>query len=219
MRAFRSLLVLLPIAAAVVVAGCLVGARSTSQPAGGKRFAWEGNQLGVSQAVPKPWTPLKLNGAAVEWWGGKIDFAQTLLPTQITSQGMDLLSRPVALALTVDGKAAQLPATAGPQITARSDGAISATTRIDVGNATVACANTVEFDGMLRVDMTVSAQKACTLGPLILQVPMKKEVGLYYRRFYTYDFETNTVSRDDLANSSGSTDRYLCSGCRNRPAA
>jgi len=207
MRAFRSPLVLLPIAVAIVLAGCLTGARSTSQPTSGKRFAWEGNQLGMSQVVPKPWTPLKLDGPAVEWWGGKIDFGQTLLPTQITSQGAELLSRPVDVVLAVGGKAVALPATTGPQVTARSDGAISATTKVDVGNVTITCANTVEFDGMLRVDMTVSAQKACNLGPLTLQMPMKRETAGYYRRFYTYDFETNTVSRDDLANSSGATDR------------
>ena len=207
MRAFRSPLILLPIAVAAVVAGCLTGARGTSQPASSQRFAWEGNQLGVSQVVPKPWTPLKLNGTAVEWWGGKIDFGQTLLPTQITSQLADLLSRPVSLVLVADGKAVELPATTGPQITARSDGAISATTKVDVGNVTITCANTVEFDGMLRVDMTASAQKACNLGPLTLQIPMKKEIASHYRHFYTYDFETNGVSREDLAQSFGATDR------------
>jgi hypothetical protein len=189
----------------VVLTGCLSQSAGT-QPAGQTgRFPWVGNTLGTSQSVPAPWSALQVDGSSVRYWGGRIDFGDGPFPSQITSQDIELLSRPVTFAMRVDGKAAELSGDAKPKIVTQSDSAVSSTTALSEQNWSVRCTHTVEFDGMVRIDAVLAAQKPIRVDSLSLQVPLRSEVAQYFRRFYTYDFDEEKVDRNDFATSAGST--------------
>ncbi len=204
MKATWAWMISYAIAALIVVGGCLSQSGGT-QPAGqGGQFPWAGNTLGITKSVPSPWSPLQVEGDSVRYWGGRIEFGDGPFPAQITSQGTELLSRPVTFAMRVDGKLVELSGDARPKIGLRSDAAVTLTTALSDPKWRVSCTHTVEFDGMVRVDAVLAAQKPVRIDSLSLQVPIRSEVAEYFRRFYTYDFEEEKVDRSDFVTSAGS---------------
>ena len=54
--------------------------------------------------VPKPWTPIACEGRRVNVWGREMTWDDGLLPSRVTSQGVELLAAPIRVTLTVDDK-------------------------------------------------------------------------------------------------------------------
>lgn len=204
MRSTRDWVTCSAVGMLVAFTGCLSGSGGTQPPGGSGRFPWVGNTLGTTKSVPSPWSPLQVDGDSVRYWGGRIDFGDGPFPAQITSQGTDLLSRPVAFAMRVDGQPATLSGGAKPKVGPQSDAAVTVTTALSDPKWSLRCTHTVEFDGMVRVDAVVAAQKPIRIDSLALQVPIRSEVADYFRRFYTYDFDEEKVDRSDFITSAGS---------------
>ncbi|MGQ9730635.1 MAG: glycoside hydrolase domain-containing protein [Candidatus Zipacnadales bacterium] len=186
--------------------GCRGGAadeRAITVPA--NSYPWLGNQLGITNNVPPPWTPLQKEEDAVRYWGGTIDFAHTVLPTQISSQGVELLSRPVTLKIVTSGSALAQSETRGPQVVTQTEAQLTLTTVAGMAPLEISCIHSVAFDGMLRTDISLGAAQTITLNSLTLEVPLRAEVARYFRRFYLYDFDEMKVDRDDYIHSAGST--------------
>lgn len=192
------------VAALFATAGCRQGASGADAPT--DQPVWLGNTLGVTNEVPAPWTPLAMQGNTVTYWGGRIEFGSDGLPQQITSQGTDLLSRPVALAVsTTDG-----PVTFQPQglITEHSTPAsVKLAGAASAPKLKLECTSTVEFDGMVRIDAAIVAQEATRLDSVTLELALPRNAATLFRRFYLYDFDAMKVDRDDLPRAAGATDR------------
>lgn len=68
------------------------------------------DDYGKLDRVPMPWTPVEVADRTLRVWGRECRWtAQSLLPTSVTSQGVELLRRPMALVVTLDGKPRQVP--------------------------------------------------------------------------------------------------------------
>ena len=202
MRTRCRLSVVTLLAAVLSTAGCRHRANGADAAEG--RFPWVGNQIGITDQVPAPWTALKLDGCVVEYWGGRIDFTGSSLPRQFTSQGTDLLSRPI----TLDVRAGGQPVTFGAvsvQPGAATPASVKVSTTAATPKLTLQCDNTVEFDGMVRIDLVVTAKDAVRLDSVTLGMPLRPEAAELYRRFYVYDFDAMKVDREDLARAGGST--------------
>ena len=147
------------------------------------RPEWLGTTEGLSDEVPAPWTPLEVEGDAVRPWGRTYRFSRSVLPTEIVAAEASLLAAPIALSGTVDGKALRWEGEptavvgAAPTVVALT-GAARAEGLALSGRATV------EYDGMLRVDLTLTptADKA-TLRDLSLDIPVKPEHARYLYHF------------------------------------
>jgi len=92
-----------------LVAAFLPASRSQAQIGTEHDFSWLGNSLGVSAEVPKPWTPVEVDGTTVRVWGREIRYDRSLLPTRIASQGAQLLAGPVTLDIRAGGRRVSLP--------------------------------------------------------------------------------------------------------------
>lgn len=76
--------------------------------------AWQTSTVyddyGKLDRVPLPWTPVQVADRTLRVWGREYRWtAQSLLPTSIITQGVELLARPLALVATLDGKPQQVP--------------------------------------------------------------------------------------------------------------
>ncbi|MBM3498675.1 MAG: hypothetical protein FJX74_08370 [Armatimonadetes bacterium] len=165
---------------------------------------WLGNALGVTDGVASPWTALEVSDNTVVYWGGRIDLGGSGLPRRITSQGLDLLSRPVAFDIRANGAA---PAFTDSELRPEevTDAAVTLVGSSAAPGLTLDCRTRVEFDGMMRLDVKVTAREATRLDGLTLEVPLRAEAAELFRRFYIYDFDTMQVDREDLARAGGST--------------
>jgi len=149
---------------------------------------WFGNTLGISEKVPAPWTAMKVEDDAVSMWGRTYDYGGKLLPVQITNQGKEILSQPMALICrTSDGKIAK-SSDGSAEISWKEKKPIKAdfTRRQNLAGVNVTNNSYIEFDGMVWMEFEVAplAQKT-SIQELTLTIPMKKE---YAHLINAYDY-------------------------------
>jgi len=88
-------------------------------PYKGFGYPWENNDLGIDRTVPKPWTPVEVEGKTLRVWGRSFQYGKGVLPEQIVTQGQELFHRAPVVALSLNGRALDL---AGAEPVIENDG-------------------------------------------------------------------------------------------------
>lgn len=139
------------------------------------RPEWLGNQLGITDEVLPPWTPVRAQGDTVSIWGREYRFATSPLPAQVVSGGRELLRAPIAL------RAGNALLEAPPQgaLDVRNVAARGRFTG-SLGSLSCTARSSVEYDGFMRVDLTLTPGARGNLDGLELVVPLRAEVATLY---------------------------------------
>lgn len=147
------------------------------------REQWAGNSLGRSDETMEPWPAIEVQDDRLAVWGREIAYDGGLLPGSIKSQSVELLSGPVRLVAEQKGKkktTAKNGKTELP-VVRHGSGKISFNTDGNLAGLTVNCRQTLEFDGMLRLELTVRPEAGpVTVDQLALEVPLQREVARYF---------------------------------------
>jgi hypothetical protein len=142
---------------------------------------WLGNRIGISDRVPHPWTPVQVHGYDILTWGRTYSFAEgQALPTQIRAVGAEMLAAPARFSIAVSGHAVDW-AVVRSEFVEETPARVSFQTQNRSGNLGLEARTSVEFDGMVRVDLTLT-----TTGPgpvqvdeISLEIPLKQEHAKY----------------------------------------
>ncbi len=137
-----------------------------------------GSDIGVSDELPAPWTPVQTDGDAVRCWGREYAFDGQALPARITTADAQVLAGPMRLAMVAGGRhrrwrdatlawGERTPTAAQGVVTARADG------------AELACDVRCEFDGMMRFDLAVTPAEGVAIDELVLEIPVRAEHARY----------------------------------------
>ena len=149
---------------------------------------WLGTEEGLTDEVPAPWTPLQVEeadpaGPAVRCWGRRYLFARGLLPSAVTTRDAEVLQAPIALSGQADGAHLRWTAeqatveNAAPNAVTLTGGGACAPFRISGTTH-------VEYDGMIRCDLTLTpTQAAVDVQELTLDIPLKPEHARYLYHF------------------------------------
>lgn len=182
----------------------LYSQESLNIPYPGYGYEWENNNLGIDRKVPLPWTLVQVNERTLSVWGRTFSFGNALFPEQITSQGNELLSRRMNLALRINGESYQ-DNSGGAVITDQGNfDRVELEGKISGKSADVIVKTSLEFDGFLRFDITIDPKvKPVVIEEMIFEIPYSSSVATYYTRFYDYDFANERVNRTDMINSAG----------------
>ncbi len=122
---------------------------------------------------------MKVAGDTVETWGRKYVFAGSPLPSRIISQGRELLRGPVSLSLEAAGQTHALAMrAAGGFDNSGSAARRSWTGRL--GPLDCSATATVEFDGFVRIELTLTPRRKTSMRRLELRVPMMPEAATLY---------------------------------------
>jgi len=145
----------------------------------------EGVKIGRKAIVPKPWTPIRWSADAAETWGRRHQLGAQFILEQVSSAGSDLLSGPVTLeaesgGATVSAKLVQRK----PLRAADHEGAWESVGSL--GAWRVALTTAIEFDGMMRFDLDLQADKAAKLDGLRLVIPIRPEHAKYFHHASSY---------------------------------
>jgi|GEM_PF-3532209 len=150
--------------------------RTLSSPYKHQRFAFEGNQLGVSGRVLYPWTPIKVDAGekTLSVWNRRYRLSPNGFPEQITTQGAEILSGPIRiverqgnLSTPLTGDHLEITETGEAKVTARAHARgkeVEAEIRV-----------LAEYDGMLKYEVTLNGKKGERLDALDLIIPLKEE--------------------------------------------
>ena len=141
---------------------------------------WYGNDIGVTDEAPAPFTPVTREGDALGVWGRTYAYGNRLLPEKISTINEDIFAGPVEL--TVTDAAGKTYSSADAD--AQADWQRHTGMRIDfkrqakLGPVTAATANWLECDGLLWTKLSVAPMDK-PIARMTLRIPLKKEWSQY----------------------------------------
>lgn len=141
---------------------------------------WMGNKLGIGDDVPKPWTPMNVEGQTIECWRRKYVYDDSLMPAQIVSKGENLLASPIEFVMTADGKRLDV-SKAKVSVDKINDSLVKVTCVARSGPFQLETRTDYEFDGMGKVTLTLSCpDDVSVVDGLRLIVPLRDDHAKLY---------------------------------------
>lgn len=168
-------------------------------------YPWEHNDLGITSQVPAPWTALVYDGDRVRLWGREYDFDGSVLPRQITSQGVALFGGTPELRMQVDGETISMEPGGWDASHNRADHRAETVLQRSTASGTVTATTSLEYDGLYLVTVTFAPDTPTTLSDVQLTLPMRRDVARMYSRYIDYDFDAQALDRRDFLRSFGTT--------------
>jgi len=152
---------------------------------------WYNNKIGEADTVPAPWTPIEIGKKDIKVWGRSYGFTNSLLPSQIYSQGKKILSGPINLKIFRDGKWESISAIKTVIEKPKNERA-TIKARGVAGSLQIENSAWLEFDGFSWYKITVSPEgKKGVIDGLILEIPFSKKIAkLWYSGRYRPDSPT-----------------------------
>lgn len=154
--------------------------------------AWLGSNLGLSDKVPAPWTPLKMSGdrtVTIECWGPRryaVATVQSLLPTQMETCGASILAAPMSLLCESDGASPQWRER-GFATREESAARIVFATMARADGIRLQTECSVEYDGLLWTKLRIIPQGSVKLSRLALEIPLAKPAATLMQTGYGYE--------------------------------
>ncbi len=162
---------------------------------------WLGNQLGITDEAPAPWTPVDVGGQQVSVWGRTFAWDGGPLPAQITSQGEELLTYPAELWVQVAAPALVPFPEADQHVVEQADASVTMQHATGAGGFDLQTTTTIEFDGFCRVRMTLTPDEPTHVDAVTLVIPIRNDVADVFSRYLNYDFAALRTDKKSFATS------------------
>ena len=143
-----------------------------------KHYPWLNNTIGKNDRIIPPFIPLSVQGNRISCILRDYIFNGSGLPQQIKARGKEILAGPIELCTESNGKIQAL-SHGSFRITGKSDTSIQYQGE-SFGALNVHLKGNMEFDGMIRLDMTIPKTGYPFSGRLFLDIPLKKEFAILY---------------------------------------
>ena len=142
-------------------------------------FEWLGHDLGISDKVIPPWTPVRWDGQRLSMWNKTYRLNGLGLAEEITNGGTAQLSARMKLVVTADGKETEL-AGAAPAVMKLADAYAEMKGKAVWGDLEVQVESRAEFDGYVRNRMSLTPKKPVKLDKLSLVVTMPAKLCTHF---------------------------------------
>ncbi|MBI5683774.1 MAG: hypothetical protein HZC54_01710 [Verrucomicrobia bacterium] len=167
---------------------------------GKDQFPWLDNTLGMEREVPAPWTPVTVDGQTFGVWGRTIEFKDSFLPVQITSQKVPLLAAPMRLEIMANGKPLAFHNVKTTVLSKREDQVVLESTG-SVPGLKCTTTTTIEFDGMIKINVLLTPEAPVGIASYRIIIPVSNEVAKVLARFLEYDFVQMRTNKMDISNA------------------
>ncbi|MBR2439587.1 MAG: hypothetical protein IKB25_05285 [Lentisphaeria bacterium] len=137
-----------------------------------KDFSWAHNQLGISDNVIPPYTPLKRSGNNIESVLRNYQIGNDGLPQQVVSAGKKLLAAPVSFNISINGKPQKAVAEKTVQFTATKPHEIRYHADWKAGKMKGRTTAFFDYDGMLKLTLDFSLPPSEKLTNFDLVIPV-----------------------------------------------
>ena len=155
-----------------------------------KRPAWLGSREGISDNVLSPWTPVVVKrdrqSVTASVWDRAYTFDGLPFPSAIASGGKNLLAGSVRIVARQD-KGPVMWREAFPQVGEETPAraSLSWDASSTDGALSLSAVTEIEYDGMVRVDWKLTANREVKLEALSLEIPVPAELARYLYYFPT----------------------------------
>ncbi|OGV38429.1 MAG: hypothetical protein A2020_15345 [Lentisphaerae bacterium GWF2_45_14] len=137
---------------------------------------WAANKIGISDLIPPPWIPMKVNGTEISCWGREYIFDKTILPSEIISKGKKMLAAPMRFSSVQSGKAIQYsPGTV--KYTDCKDNEVRLEAFSETEGINFKSRVSMEYDGFMWIEVELSPASGAPvkIDNLALEIPLKPE--------------------------------------------
>ncbi|HOL66162.1 MAG TPA: DUF6067 family protein [bacterium] len=140
-----------------------------------KKFPFEGNQLGLSDRVLPPWTPVEVDQGKreVRVWGRRYSFDLAGWLSQVETQGQLLLTSPVSLLVQEENQESPLENQSFVW-TSLQPHQVSFQGKARTKNMRVEVAGRVEYDGMVKYQLSLYPAGTAAVDSLSLVIPFDR---------------------------------------------
>ena len=143
------------------------------------KLPWWNTEHGNIERVISPWTPVTCRHGECGVWGRTMRIGPAALPLEVFSQKQSLLAAPCRLeAVLADGTVTEAR---GIQLTQRLQenhrNVVDVGSRL--GNLDITSRLTTEFDGMYKIEMTITPREATPVRSLEVVIPFANDVAEY----------------------------------------
>lgn len=152
------------------------------------------------------WPPVESDAPlVVEVWGRSYRFDAGPLPSRIESQGEPLFADAPRFRLgTSDAPGDRRTLVwSRPSVTSSTDRVLTLTTDAEAGRSTVRATTTIEYDGMIRVDLAISLPETSRLTQFAYEIALAPGVARWFNRHVRYDYESMNIDKVGLEGSAG----------------
>ncbi|MCM8769772.1 MAG: DUF6067 family protein [Candidatus Omnitrophica bacterium] len=157
---------------------------------------WKKANVGITDKVPPPWSPLRVENQTVHCWGRSYQYQNSLFPARIISQDKVLVETPPYLILRGKKREYRLSA-AEVEMEKINDGLVKVKTRTTTGPFSAEVTTDYEFDGMAKSELSLTCLEAPSeLSRISLVIPLNSQ----YCRLYHY---SASISGHAPASDSG----------------
>lgn len=143
---------------------------------------WRGQTLGLSETPPPPWTPIRVQekdgSVAVRCWNREVAFRGSTLPYQMKNTKQNVLSSPIQLFARAAGED-QAWSAGKLRITSQDKNQVTLKTTQTSKALSLQTKTSMEFDGLIWTEITVTPKQAVQLQTLDLLVPIKSRFAKY----------------------------------------
>ena len=140
------------------------------------QYEWLGHDLGISDKVISPWTPIEWRNNCLSMWDKTYRLNALGLAEEIADGGTPLLATPMRLVAAADGHETAL-ATGLPAMKKLTEAYADLAGTTVWGDLEVQVQSRVEFDGFVRTRMTLNPRKPVPLDRLSLVVSLPAAVA------------------------------------------
>ena len=139
---------------------------------------WHGNKLGYDEGwAPHPWTNIEVkDDRSVHVWGRTYDFADTLYPSKVLTQGKSVLRAPMGISLeTSEGKLAANAKVTGAEWTKKTECRVEGVRKAALGLLAVENHFWIEYDGLVWTTLKLIPSGAVRVKSLAFEIPFTRE--------------------------------------------
>ena len=137
------------------------------------RPPWLGSTVGIKDRVLPSWVPMEVEDRSVRFWGRELVIGGSGLPEKIISQEDNLLARPVEVVAAAEGKALQWKSASQlPVIEKATETVVTTRGAMGAGNWQLETRITTEYDGLMKLESTLSGKAPGKVDSLRIVVPM-----------------------------------------------
>lgn len=159
-----------------------------------------------ASSVPSPFLPLTTQEAGgvvdVGLWGRSYRFSAGPLPSQVRSQGMELFVGPPRFRF-VGAQGAQEIEWQPPTILWAGEDMARLRSVGRLPGLRVYADTRVEYDGMIAVELTLTAERLVRVGRLEYELELARGAARYFARHLPYDYQVANVDKSRLLEAAG----------------
>jgi len=141
-----------------------------------KKWEWEGNSLGISEDVIPPFTPLKVSGNKVSMVLREYKFGGMGFPVSIKSEGEEILSAPIELKVSVSNKIIPI-SNKKFRFRKKAPNEVIIDGSGNVRNLKIFITTVLEYDGFMKVMLSLYASSPVEVDRLSLIIPVKEKIA------------------------------------------